>query len=87
MRNLLVPLGLVLLRADVSLQNVIAAQTISNTIGNYYAAPRPTEAPLRERADSVPVNYCGFFTGTNYCKFTLLGRIDIAHHGLLQLSF
>ncbi|KFX96149.1 hypothetical protein O988_05437 [Pseudogymnoascus sp. VKM F-3808] len=66
MRNLLLAFGLVLLRADASLQDVIATQTTFNPTGNHHLAPSPTNAPLRARANTVDSNICGYFMGTNY---------------------
>lgn len=72
MRNLLLTFGLVYLRADASVQDVIATQTTYDPTNNHDLAPSPTEAALIERAEAIAPNICGFFMGTNYCKCALL---------------
>jgi hypothetical protein len=82
MRHLLLPLLLHILNANLSLQDELAARTTtSDTASNYDLAPSPTVGAcdlngceLRRRADSVPPNICGWFSGSGYGKCTLFAR-------------
>lgn len=57
-------LGL-LLHVNLSLQEKLAAQTTCHPAVIPDLAPTPTKAPMR-RADTVPVNICGWFSGSGY---------------------
>jgi hypothetical protein len=64
--DMLLLLGL-LLHANLSLQEKLAAQTTCHPVATPDLAPTPTKAPVR-RADTVPVNICGWFSGSGYGK-------------------
>lgn len=65
---LLLSLLLSLLNADLSVQEKIAPQTdFSPTpTAGPEATPDPTAFNLTKRVDSIPSNFCGWFSGSGY---------------------
>jgi hypothetical protein len=68
MPYILLPLLLGLLRADFALQNKLVLRTtlLPAPTSGPDLAPSPTEFDLTKRADSIPPNFCGWFSGSGY---------------------
>lgn len=74
MSSALLSLLLAVLSADLSVQEEIVPQTVfaaSATVGPDLS-PKPTAFNLTKRADHIPPNICGWFSGSGYGLYSLL---------------
>ncbi|CAI7614243.1 unnamed protein product [Penicillium pancosmium] len=67
MSTTILSLLLILLRAGLSSQEEIVSRTVSpSTTTRPESSPKPTTFDLSKRADHIPPNFCGWYSGSGY---------------------